>query len=247
MKNNEKLLAILNKIGLTDNESRVYLASLQLGPAKVAQLSRVSDVKRTTIYPVVESLHRKGLIFEKEVGLKKIFVAENPDRLENILEERNRELKELFPEFKALYNLEGNQSIIKYYDTVDGLRNVYRELLSELKNGDNYYVIGDPERYSTSDVEFFKDFIKKRIRINLNAKMLLTHSPLALEYKKYEQNFGEEVHIRPPEVKIDTNFIVTDKKLIVNQIIKPHITLVIENKSIVRMQQILFELLWKKY
>ncbi|KXJ98680.1 MAG: Sugar-specific transcriptional regulator TrmB [Parcubacteria bacterium OLB19] len=75
MKNFEKLLVILNKIGLTDNESRVYLASLQLGPAKVAQLSRISNVKRTTIYPIVESLHRKGLIFEKEVGLKKIFCS----------------------------------------------------------------------------------------------------------------------------------------------------------------------------
>ncbi|KXJ98679.1 MAG: hypothetical protein UZ19_OD1000659 [Parcubacteria bacterium OLB19] len=167
--------------------------------------------------------------------------------MENILEERNREFKELFPEFKALYNLEGNQSMIKYHDTIDGLRNVYRELLSELKNGDNYYVIGDPERYNTSDIEFFKDFIRKRIRINLNAKMLLTYSPLALEYKKYELNFGEKIHILPSEVKLDINFIVTDKKLIVNQIIEPHITLVIENKSIVKMQQILFELLWEKY
>lgn len=246
MKKHEQLLDILHKIGLSENESAVYLASLQLGPAKVAQLARASDVKRTTIYPVVETLRRRGLIREKIDGLKTLYVAENPDRLENILAERHKEFQSLFPEFQALYNLDGDQSIIKYYDTEEGLRNVYRELLSELRNGDDYYVIGDPERYDTSNESFFKDFIQKRVRINLNAKVLLTDSDLAKEYKKFERNFGEEVRILPSEVKLDVNVVITDKKVIIHQIIAPHITMVIENKSVVQMQKILFELLWSK-
>jgi len=246
MKNYEKLLEILNKIGLSENESSVYLSSLQLGPAKAIQLSRASDVKRTTIYPVVESLQRKGLMREKIEGLKTLFVAENPERLENIIEERNKEFQSLFPEFKALYNLDGNQSVIKYYDTEEGLRNVYRELLTQLRQNDHYYVLGDPERYDSLNESFFKEFIKKRIRIKLNAKMLLTYSNLALDYKKYENNFGEEVRILPKNIKLDVNVVITDKKLIIHQIIKPHITMVIENKSIVQMQKILFELLWNK-
>jgi len=246
MKKSEKLLEVLNKIGLSENESQVYLSSLQLGPAKVVQLSRASDVKRTTIYPVVESLQRKGLMRKKDEGLKTLFVAENPERLENIIEERNKDFQSLFPEFKALYNLDNNQSGIKYYDTEEGLRNVYRELLTELRQNDYYYVLGDPERFDNSNESFFKEFIKKRIRVKLNAKMLLTESKLATEYKKFEKNFGEEVRILPVDIKLDVNVVITEKKLIIHQIIKPHITMVIENRSIVQMQKVLFELLWNK-
>ena len=245
MQRNEELLATLDKIGLSENEGKVYLASLQLGPSKVARLSRASEVKRTTVYLVVESLIRKGLIREKVGGLKSVFVAENPDRLENILEERNKQLKEVFPQFKALYSLEGNESVIKYYDTNEGLKNVYRELLAELRTNDNYYVIGDPKRYDTSNEKFFKDFIQKRIKIKLNAKVLLTPSELANEYKKFEKNFGEEVKIMPEDASTDVNVVITENKLIIHQIIEPRITMVIENKSIVKMQQMLFEMVWR--
>lgn len=245
MQRNEELLATLDKIGLSENEGKVYLASLQLGPSKVSRLSRASEVKRTTVYPVVESLIRKGLIREKVEGLKSVFVAENPDRLENILEERNKQLKEVFPQFKALYSLEGNESVIKYYDTNEGLKNVYRELLAELRTNDNYYVIGDPKRYDTSNEKFFKDFIQKRVKIKLNAKILLTPSELANEYKKFEKNFGEEVKIMLEGASTDVNVVITENKLIIHQIIEPRITMVIENKSIVKMQQMLFEMVWR--
>ena len=245
MTKNEDLIQILNQIGLSENEGRVYLASLQLGPSKIAKISRVSEVKRTTVYPIVESLIRKGLIREKIEGLKSVFIAENPDRLENILEERNKQLKEVFPQFKALYSLEGNESVIKYYDTNEGLKNVYRELLAELQTNNNYYVIGDPERYDTSNEKFFKDFIQKRIKIKLNAKVLLTPSKLANEYKKFEKNFGEEVKIMPEGASTDVNVVITENKLIIHQIIEPRITMVIENQSIVKMQQMLFEMVWR--
>lgn len=245
--NRDELLQILAKIGLSENESAVYLASLSIGPAKVSKIASSSGIKRTTVYAVVETLQQKGLMRKDEIGLKNVYIPEDPARLEVMLEERNREFKDLFPKFKSLYNLEGSDSIIKYYDTPEGVRNVWRSLLDEIRNGDDYFVYGDPERYDTNNEKFFKEFIKKRIRTKLNAKLLLTHSKLAEEYVLHAPNFGEEVKLLPPEVTFDVNVCITDRKIILQQIIEPHMTLVIENKSIIKMQKILFELLWEKY
>ncbi len=246
-KNKENLLKILEKIGLSENESAVYLSSLSLGPAKVVDIAKNSEVKRTTVYAVIESLQQKGLVRKDIEGFKNIFIPEDPLRLETILEERNKEFHNLLPELKSLYNLEGSDAIIKYYDTPEGVRNVWRQVLSELKNTDDYFVIGDPEIYASGNEKFFKDFIKKRIRKKLNAKLLLTESDLAREYQKYQDNYSEEVKILPHNVSIDTNVLITNKRIIIQQIIDPHMTIVIENKSIVDLQKTLFNLLWEKY
>jgi len=247
MKKKEQLLTILEKIGLSDNESSAYLACLALGPTKVSSIAIESGIKRTTVYAVIEGLQKKGLVRREAKGMKNTFIPENPDRLETILEERNKEFQSLFPELRSLYNLEGDGAIIKYYDTPESIRNVYREVLSEIRNGDNYFVIGDPERYDNQNEKFFKNYIQKRIKTNLNAKLLLTNSDLSREYKKHEKNFGEEIKILPLGVSFDTNMVLTDKKLILHQIIDPHMTIVIENKSVIGLQQAVFKLLWEKY
>jgi sugar-specific transcriptional regulator TrmB len=243
--NRDKLIQILEKIGLSDNESAVYLASLSLGPTKILNLAKSSGVKRTTVYAVIQALQQKGLMRRDVRGLKNVFVPEDPSRLEAILEDRNREFRDFFPQFKSLYNLEGSEAIIKYYDTPEGVRNVWRQLLDDIRNGDDYFVFGDPERYSSNNEKFFKDFIKKRLRTKLNAKLLLTTSKLAKEYKLHAPNFGEEVKLLPERVRFDVNVCITDRRMLIQQIIEPHLMLVIENKSIIEMQKALFTLLWE--
>lgn len=51
----------LEQLGLSSYEARVLLALLQLGSANTLQLSQVSGVMRTSVYPVLEGLAAKGL------------------------------------------------------------------------------------------------------------------------------------------------------------------------------------------
>src|SRR3989344_2889997 len=99
---NSKLLDILNKIGLSEKEANVYLASLSLGPTTILKLARACNIKRTTIYGIVENLKQKGLMSIEQKGLKKIYAPENPEKLEVILESRQLEFKNHLPEFLGL-------------------------------------------------------------------------------------------------------------------------------------------------
>ncbi len=76
----DKLIKKLENIGLSENESRVYLASLSLGPAIVRDIARVSQVKRTTIYSLIDSLKQQGLMHVEEKGLKKLFTPSAPEK-----------------------------------------------------------------------------------------------------------------------------------------------------------------------
>ena len=85
---NEQLIEILKEIGLSENEAEVYLTSLSLGPTTILKIAKSSGIGRTTVYSVIETLKNKGLIHIKPVGLKQLYVAEHPDRLENIIENK---------------------------------------------------------------------------------------------------------------------------------------------------------------
>jgi sugar-specific transcriptional regulator TrmB len=244
MQNRESLQKMLGKAGLSGHEAQVYLAMLQLGPAPVLKIARESGVKRTTIYAVIEALRARGLVGVEERGLKRVFVAENPSRLGRILEEQKQTLQSFFPELEALYTLRGNDSIIRYYSGVEAIRSVYDELLNELRSGDDYFVYGDPERWDLFDKEYFKSFIERRLRISINAKIILVASEKARSYKEQEQNYREEVQLLPEGVKIDTNMVITPRKIVTHPLTHPVTTIVIETSALVHMQHTLFKVIW---
>ena len=91
----ENLVKTLEDLGLTENESRVYFASLSLGPSTVQRIAKASEVKRTTTYSVIESLQKRGLININVSGFKKTYVAESPEKLERMIEEKKENLRNI--------------------------------------------------------------------------------------------------------------------------------------------------------
>lgn len=131
----------LKHLGLSDKESAVYLAALELGPSPVQDISHTAKVNRATTYVMIESLSTRGLISTFVKGKKRFYAAESPDRLISILEKRQNELdvkrKELegvMPMLHALFNAEGAKPQIRYLEGVEGLetvRNVFEKLEGE--------------------------------------------------------------------------------------------------------------------
>ena len=55
-----KLQSVLVRVGLSENEARVYLSAASLGPSTVQKITGAAGVKRTTGYSVLESLKSRG-------------------------------------------------------------------------------------------------------------------------------------------------------------------------------------------
>jgi len=58
----ESEITALRRLGLTEYESRLYLALLRKGPIKASQLSFFGQVPRTKTYYAIKELQRKGLV-----------------------------------------------------------------------------------------------------------------------------------------------------------------------------------------
>lgn len=243
---NQKLANILKNLGLTDKESEVYLASLSLGPATILKLSQASGLKRTTIYSIIESLQQKGLMIIELHGWKKMFSAADPRKLEQVLENRKKELKSNLPELLSLYNLKGDESTLKYYEGLEAVKSVYESLIQDIKPHEDYFVITNIEEWLELDKSFFMDFIKRRAKLNINICLLFQESEEARKHQKFQQNYNEKVKILPRDNTFSVNLVITPQKVVINQMVPPIMAIVIENKNIIKVWQDIFRLLWTR-
>lgn len=243
---NDQLIEILNDIGLSENEAEVYLTSLSLGPTTILKIAKSSGIRRTTVYSVVETLKNKGLMHIKPVGLKQLYAAERPDRLENILESKKRSLQKLLPEFTALYNLKGGESTVKYYEGLSAIKNIYETILDPMKPNDDYLVISDVEKFFTkTDQKYFEEFLEKRIKSRVKARLIVTDSDRARHMKQYAKNMNQEVRILPSGSKLSVDTMIVPHKVTIFNMDEPISAISLENNAMIEMHKELFEIIWR--
>jgi sugar-specific transcriptional regulator TrmB len=129
----------LQKLGLSDKEGAVYLASLELGPSPVQIISRKAEVNRATTYVMIEALMQKGLMSTFEKGKKSMYTAEKPERLHRIVhseraavEEKESVIKRLLPDLEAISDAAGERPKVSFYEGEEGLE-AMRETIFETK------------------------------------------------------------------------------------------------------------------
>ena len=130
------LREVLTKLGLTDTETRMYLAMLQLGPESVQNIARKAGVSRTAAYDLIDALQAKGLASTFQKGKKKYFSAEDPDKLDDYFKGRMVEmkgqldvLKRLMPELRVM-SVGGGRPRVRFYTGEEGLRALFRDVTS---------------------------------------------------------------------------------------------------------------------
>lgn len=240
----KRLLQTLINIGLTEKEAEVYLASLSLGPSTILKVAKSTNIKRTTIYSVVESLKQKGLMSVELSGWKRRFTATDPQSLSLALKQRERGLETVLPELISLHNLKSDGGIFKYYEGIEGVKTIYEQLLRDVAPGSDYLIISDIGTWLEADEKFFSDFSRRRAISPVKTRMLLQDSEAARRYKKLEKNFNAHIKLLPGEIALKTNAVIIPQRLVIHQMKQPVMAVVIENESIIQMQKQLFEIIW---
>jgi sugar-specific transcriptional regulator TrmB len=237
---------ILKEIGLTEHESAVYFTMVSIGPAPVLKIARASEVKRTTIYSVMDSLKEKGLVRTELKGFKSLFVAESPEKLESILEQRKNKLKTHLKDFMEVYNKGGGETLIKIYEGLEATKSIYNGLLRDIKPGEDYMIIAGMKKAYAVDKEFYDDLRERRAKLPIKIRMLVTDPENEESQKvlKYQQNFNMQVKKLPPETKLTTAMVITPQRILMHQLDQPIMAIVIENKSTIKTHQELFEVMW---
>jgi sugar-specific transcriptional regulator TrmB len=240
---------VLQSLGLSKEESSVYLAGLELGETTVQILSRKAEVKRPTTYKILEKLTDNGLFYQTFKGKKRFFNAESPEKLKSSLKQKEVDLEKILPELKSIYNIPGIKPKIKFYEGLAGAISVYEDTLISTKEGDtilNYTSINN--LFEIFPKDYAKEYFEKRVKKNITVKVI---TPDCKESKEWQKNAEKELReiILTPEN--NQNLFTGDTEIYGDKVAlisykENFMAIVIESKEIANMQRFIFNLAWDK-
>lgn len=120
----------LKKLGLSDGEAKVYLATLELGQASVHRIAQKARLKRTTVYGLIEALKEMGLVKVTRAGKRNFYYTEDPHRFLDLTTERSKLAESLLPALIALNGIGDHKPKILYFEGMEGMKNLYKETLA---------------------------------------------------------------------------------------------------------------------
>lgn len=165
----------LKKLGLKDKEAAVFLAALELGPSPAQIIARKAKLVRATTYVVLEGLMQKGLVTEYKEGKKTLFAAEPPRQLMRLLEKqretldaKQNEIEHILPELQMLMKSLGGKPSVRYFEGLEGLRSIRREMLMYCSTGDVWYNVTPADHlyaiFPKEEVHYIQQRIAKGIK-----------------------------------------------------------------------------------
>jgi sugar-specific transcriptional regulator TrmB len=247
---NQQLFSHLQHFGLSDKETKVYVAALELGPSPVQVIARKAGVNRATTYVQIASLNGRGLMSSYDKGKKRYFVAESPERLMAIyedemqhLKDKENILKEILPDLKRMRPVDGVPTV-RLFEGHDGLETVRQELLkSQEKTFCDFLGVDDYIRSVPSASRLRQVRRVKEAGIKGKAIMAMTE-PGELVPADRPTHLDRRV-VSSKELDIPGELTVFDNKIVMLSYKGDPVAVLIESKELSTIIRSLFELAWK--
>ncbi len=196
------LKSYLVDFGLNDKEISIYLSLLQAGPSTIMDLSRKTSIKRSTTHNNVEELIKKGLVSQTNYGERRMVIAEDPEKLKFLLEQRKwdvQKLEKVMPELvNTIYEMvpqaRDNAKVdVKYYGGATGVKMVYTEALKakELKS---YVNLAKVIEKLPDNTELFVEALRKNKSLKIfeildNSAVSQEYTPEFSKFKNYQYKY----------------------------------------------------------
>lgn len=182
-------LSFLQNLDLTAHEISVYELLLQEGESTVHDLSAKSKLKRTNLYALLNTLEQKGLVIKREVTRKIHYKPVAPTKLIELAENKYRnmektrsDLQSILPALSSSYIRSVEQPIVQIYEGIEGLKEIYLDILKDAKPGYSILQPQDMDKELANWVESY--FTKKRARKKMPLKVILTDDATSKKFKK---------------------------------------------------------------
>jgi len=207
--NGREIFELLQRLGLTEYESKTLTSLIKLNEAKAPDVSREAQVPKTRVYDVLDKLVERDLIIEIQGRPKKYRVRETDRVFNELLNRKKSELKTLESETLELQQRLGREfkeeqageKVLKVKDRQDFVR----ILAQEIQKANNSVIAFTEETPKHSAM--LKAINEARQR---NVKVKVLHG-------LPEEELGElsraGVEVKKAQHSIEA-FIIDDKKLV---------------------------------
>lgn len=176
---------LLQKLGLTSNEARLYELLLLRGRGKARDLVEESGLGRGHVYNILTSLVARGLA-TVTAGKQQIYQASEPSALSALVEETKRKTDRLAAEFRdelpkmlSTFNLTTGKPSVRYFEGLDGFVEALNETLTS--SGEILAYI-DANVITDAVAEADTRYVRQRIKNKIFKRIIVADTQKGREY-----------------------------------------------------------------
>jgi sugar-specific transcriptional regulator TrmB len=240
----------LLSLGLTSNESALYLAGLELASCTPQSLATLTHIKRPTVYHALDTLKEKGLVTEHKEGGKTHFIMAHPENVRQLVDLKRAELDSQTTELDTiipfLANLRGDSEkteVVHQYGLAGAKLVMDAAFRSKSKHWD---IIAPYHNFLRDEKEFSEQYLRTRKIRDITARTLW-------ELKKADRPLTEEEYeMRNPRIlpkalqgKFESMIIIFDDKIAIFTSHKNLSAILITSKETQALFQAMFNGLWE--
>ena len=239
-----ELESFLCDFGLTKKQAKVYLASLQLGPASIQDIARATKDQRTNLYDSVEELVIKGLMVVVPFGKRQHYEAQDPANLKTVLHEKERALHDVLPQFSSLYGASEVKPRIRYYPGIEGYKLVYEDSLST-REKKLFGIFSMQDIWEVIGREAADDMVRRRVKKGIALRVIRSKEREAEQ--AYPSSLGDlrELRFCPEGMDFPITTYVYDNKVMILSSKRETFGLIIESSDIATAHRHYFSALWQ--
>lgn len=236
----------LQQLGYPASQVRIYLASLKIGEATVAEISESVGMPRTTVAELLVEMNKHGLVgFYTRKG-RKYWAAENPDKLMSMLKERETVLQNVLPHLRAMQKESDlAKPTVRCYLGLEEVKSIFDDMISTKHNimsvvswDDFKEILGD---------DFADELIERRYSHFLKMRLITPKTVNAVGLKKMDGQQLRQTRFLPEGVNLrrTSTFIYADKVILISLNSKQPTGILIHDSDLAYAQSIFFESLWR--
>jgi len=166
----EDIIEVLRKLDLSEYESRVYFALLELGESTSGEILAKSHINSGKIYLILESLAQKGFVTEVTKNNVRHFQAVNPRSIKKYLDQKQNEFDakrrlydEILPSLLKSFSSSTTPAEIRVYTGLDGMKSAFDQELFRYSKNKELLVYGILN-YDTHNQAFVRYFTQNLFR-----------------------------------------------------------------------------------
>lgn len=239
---------LLEKLGLTKTEAKIYLLLLRLGQVPATPIIKKAELHRATVYDVLERLMEKGLVSYIIKNSIRYYSTTEPERFEVILEDKEKEIQEqqksfqeIKKELNTLASLPKEQYPVEVLVGKGGLKTALEDVLRKKKT---FYALGAQGNFQKYVQDYHHIWHNKLKQLKIQCKMIYAEKCRKLRTKEFPLPYAKIRFIDKVYDGPMTTHFYDDTVLIVMWAEQP-IVIRIKSKELVGHYRGFFELIWK--
>lgn len=236
---------LFQDLGLAQNEARIYETLLREGESPVGRIATESKVHRRNVYDSLNRLIEKGLVFEIIQHRENHYKAVDPNKLSDVLQEKQQQLNKVLPSLVTLYESKPHNEDVYIYRGTEGWKNYMQDIL---RIGKDRYCFGAKAAINHDRLHgYFDHFLDEIQKRPFKFYNLYDHT---IKGTKYEGHISSDYRFLPKKYNTTCTVTILEDRVFFfsgvgfGEVNEDFAITVIVNPEIAHAYKIWFQFMW---